>query len=293
MYPDPIALYCRPQTLAEVVALLTTHGNAARIIAGGQSLMPQLKARVVKAQALIDINRVAELDAVAVNNDSIYCGALVRMAAAARDADLCTHASALAEAAAAVGDRQVRNRGTLLGSLVFAAHWGDIAPAAAVLDARVHLLGPQGQRELPIEAFIVAPGQTALSPQEIAVGLSLPRALPNSGSVYLKHGRVQQDRATLGVAVALTRDERGHCATVKIAIGGLAQHPIVRARAAEEALLAGRLDRDSLRSAAAIAARTVATQDDELASAAFRTHLIEVYVERALELACVRSGAAV
>lgn len=288
MYPQVIERYFQPVTPSEVVRLLGEHGTAASLIAGGQSLVPQLKARTRTTQALIDINRVHELDVVAVTSDGLHCGALVRFTHAAQHGAILARWTALAEAAAAIGDRQVRNRGTLLGSLVFAAHWGDIAPAAAALNARVELLGPDGQRSLALDAFVLAPGRTALGHDEFATGIALPHT--PAGSAYLKHGRAAQDRATLGIAVAVHCDERGRCSAVRIAIGGLASHPAQRASAVEQLLDGETLGPALLHEAGTLAAAGLVTQNDELASADYRAQLLRVYLPRALELAAVRSA---
>lgn len=289
MYPAPIEQYFQPTTVAETLRLLQEHGAGAHVLAGGQSLLPLLKARTLPARALIDINRVPELAGCQRTAQGLYCGALLRLAEAANHPDIGRDWLALAEAAAAVGDRQVRNRGTVVGSLVFAVHWGDIAPAAAVLAARLCVTGPQGTREVAVESFVRGPRLVQLAAHELAVGLLLPPPPPHTGSGYLKHGRVTQDRATVGVAVRLTRSANGTCTAARIAIGGLAQHPICRAFALEARLRDQPLNADLLREIAQLAATTIATHDDELASAAYRRQLLSVYVPRALELAWHRS----
>ena len=286
MYPQAIEYYFQPRSVAETTALCAEHGASARIIAGGQSLLPQLKARSLTLRALIDINRVAALDTFSVDAAGIHCGALLRLVQASLDPRLHRQARALADAAAAVGDRQVRNRGTLLGSLLFAAHWGDIAPAASVLNARIELLSPRGQRSLPLAQAILAPGRTALTEDEFATGLTL--APDTSGSAYLKHGRAAQDRATLGIAAAVTVDADGHCRAARVAIGGLASHPFVVVDGLEALLLEQRLTPALLLEAGRLAAARSVPQDDELASAAYRRQLLSVYLPRAIELAAAR-----
>ncbi|MGE3483033.1 MAG: xanthine dehydrogenase family protein subunit M, partial [Gammaproteobacteria bacterium] len=184
------------------------------------------------------------------------------------------------------GDRQVRNRGTLVGSLVFAAPWGDIAPAAVALGAEVAVLGASGSRREPLDHFLQGPGETTLQGDEFVTHLVLPR--PPGGSVYLKHGRVAQDRATLGVAVAMSLAADGCIDTVRVVLGGLARHPAIRATALEQALRGTRLDNAILEDAGARAA-TLDVQSDELASAAYRRQLLRVYVPRALARAAERA----
>jgi carbon-monoxide dehydrogenase medium subunit len=286
MYPQAIEHYFQPRTLADVASLCAEHGERARIIAGGQSLVPQLKARSLSVDALIDINRVAALDTLHVDAEAMHCGALLRFANASLDARIQRHAGALADAAAAIGDRQVRNRGTVLGSVLFAAHWGDIAPAASVLNAQVELMSTRGQRSLPLAEVILAPGRTCLAVDEFATGLRLP--LGKLGSAYLKHGRVAQDRATLGVAAAITLDADGVCRALRVAVGGLASHPFVGLDALESLFVGQRLSSGLLQEAGHLAAARLAAQDDELASAAYRRQLLCVYLPRAIELAAAR-----
>ncbi|MSQ69456.1 MAG: hypothetical protein EXR83_14935 [Gammaproteobacteria bacterium] len=290
MYPEPIEQYFQPTTLAAALQLVATHGSAAHILAGGQSLVPALKARAVPARALIDINRVTELATLTTRAGGLWLGALLRLTAVARDPLIGRTASALADAAAALGDRQVRNRATLVGSIVWAMHWGDIAPAAAALDARLCLAGPAGRREVGIESFVVGPQLTVLGAQEMVLALLLPAPPPHTGSCYLKHGRVVQDRATLGIAVCLTRGPEGRCAEVRIALGGLAQHPICRATQIEERVRGQIFNAALLEDLKHWASTTITTHTDELASAAYRRQLIGVYVPRALELAWQRSA---
>lgn len=291
MYPEPIEHYFAPTTLAEVFELLRQHGGTARILAGGQSLMQQMKARRLAPRTLIDINRVRGLDAISVDYAALHLGALVRFSTAAKHPALRDGYAALADAAAAVGDRQVRNRGTLVGSIVFSANYGDIAPAAAALGAEVIVaradpVQSAGQeRWLAIEQFVVGPGCCDLQAYEIVTGLRVPRPPAAAASCYLKHGRAAQDRATLGVAVRIGRNRAGSVTDIRIALGGLANHPIVRAHAAETALQAQICTPALLDEAGGIAAESIATQTDELSSAAYRTQLIRVYVPRALETA--------
>lgn len=292
MYPQPIAHYHAPRSVGEALELIAHHGAEATILAGGQSLLQELKARRRAPPALVDINRIDTLGQVELNDDRVRLGALLRLAVAARDPQVCRHGRALAEAAATVGDRQVRNRGTLVGNIACGAHYGDIAPAAAVLDACLSLsLATGATRELSVEDYVAAVREPAVAPSLITA-LSVPPAPSRSGSCYLKHGRVSQDRATVGVAAWLTRGTDGRCAAVRIAIGGLASSPVVRASAVEAAVIGASVDAALLERAGRAAATSLATQDDELASADYRRQLLAVYVPRALQIAWARSGEA-
>lgn len=285
MYPEPIEHYHAPTELSEALQLIAGAGAGAAILAGGQSLMPQMKARTIAPRSLIDINRISGLDAITFDAEAVTIGALVRLATAAKEAGLRGPYAALAEAAAAIGDRQVRNRATLVGSIVFGANYGDIAPAAAVLGGTLVIANaaPAGAvRNASIEAFVRGVGQCDLRPGDLVTAIRIPLLPASSLSCYLKHGRVAQDRATLGVAVWLDCDAGGACSQLRIAIGGLGSHPIVRASAVEALLEGRRLRPELMQEAGALAAATLTTQTDELASAAYRSQLLRVYVPQAL-----------
>ena len=291
MYPEPIDEYHAPTDLAEALRLLSRLGDTVRILAGGQSLMQQMKARVVAPRILVDLNRVRGLDEIREVDGTLEIGALVRFHRAADDERLRDRFTALAEAAAAIGDRQVRNRGTLVGSIAFAANYGDVAPAAVALGTKVVVAegSDRGTREQPIDDFVKGVGVLDLSATEIVIALRVPLPPARSGSAYLKHGRVYQDRATLGVAAWVATDATGRCADVRIAIGGLAR-PVERATAAEEAIRGKAGDAARLAATGEAAAASLRTQSDELASAEYRTQLIRVQVPKALEIALGRAA---
>ncbi len=290
MYPEPIEEYHAPTDLTEALALLSRGGGSAKLMAGGQSLMQQMKARLVAPRILIDLNRIRGLDEITEADGALEIGALVRLHRAADDRHLHERFGALAEAAAAIGDRQVRNRGTLVGSVAFAANYGDIAPAAAALGATVVVAGGGGHtREQPIEDFVRGAGVLDLAATEIVIALRVPVPPARSGSAYVKHGRVYQDRATIGVAAWVAVDGAGHCADLRIAVGGLAR-PIERAAAAEEMLRGKVCDAPRLAEAGEAAAASLRTQSDELASAEYRTQLLRVQVPKALEVALGRAS---
>jgi CO/xanthine dehydrogenase FAD-binding subunit len=273
--------------LDEALEVLREYGDSACILAGGQSLLPQLKARSLTAECVVDINRVAELDSITEDRGALTVGALVRFSDAASDPLLKSRYTALADAAGAVGDRQVRNRGTLVGSLVFAAHWGDIAPAAAALDARMVLTRvTSGQRE----QRLVPVGDCELRAGELVLGLSLPQAPAGFGSCYVKHGRVSQDRATLGVAVALTREPDDHCSAVSIRICGITEKQFHRADAVESLLSGVKINNKLIQAATTRAQETVSMQGDELAAADYRRQVLGVLLPRAIERAWIRAG---
>jgi carbon-monoxide dehydrogenase medium subunit len=288
MYPQVIDSYFLPRSIEEAVSHLHEHGAEASVLAGGQSLIGQLKARILAPRALVDINRIPELQLLEFSASGLRCSATVRMATIAGQWEQSRRFGALADAAAAVGDRQVRSRGTLLGNVEFAAHWGDIAPAAVALGGQVELVGHAGRRTLPVCDYIIGPGHTERAPEELAIALHFP--LPALGSAYLKHGRVAQDRATIGVAAAVGLDEASRVHSLSVVIGGLSTHPATDlSQPLIEAAVGRMLDGTCLRDLGELAAETTSPQDDELASADYRRQLLRVYVPRAIVNAAQRS----
>lgn len=278
MYPEPIEHYFAPTELTEVLTLLAHHPAGVKLLAGGQSLMPLMKSREIAASTLIDLNRVAGLADIQWEQDRIVIGALVRHSDVVKHARLQRSCTVLTEAAERIGDRQVRNRGTLAGSLVFADPTGDIAPAALALDARVIVAKADGStRREAVETFITGSRSCHLARDELVTAIEIPLPDTRGGSSYIKHGRVAQDRAILGVAVSLTLGPNAVCERIRIAVCGIAPQPR-RARALEETLVGKTLDAAALKAAGAFAAESIPTQSDPMASAAYRTQLLRVTV---------------
>ncbi|MCZ6895160.1 MAG: FAD binding domain-containing protein [Gammaproteobacteria bacterium] len=289
MYPEPIENFYAPTALSEALDLLAKHSNEARLIAGGQSLVPQMRAREVKPRTLIDLNRITDFTAIEINGDRLRIGALVRHRAVASDASLHANCAAFAEAARAIGDRQVRNRGTLLGNIVNADHTADMLGPAIAFDARLGIAGAAGgMRSEPVESFVTGPRECGLAADEIVSFIDIPLSRHRTGSCYLKHGRVAQDRATLGVAARILIGAKGGCIDARVVVTGVLPKP-VRLSELEAALLGKTADRIDVTSLSDLAAGCVATQSDELASSAYRTQLLRVMTPDAVAYAFQRA----
>lgn len=290
MYPEPIENFYAPIDLSEALELLAKHSNGARLIAGGQSLVPQMRAREVKPRTLIDLNGITDFTAIEIDGERLRIGALVRHRAVASDASLHAHCTAFAEAALAIGDRQVRNRGTLLGNIVNADHTADMLGPAIALDARLGIVGAAGGlRSEPVESFVTGPRECGLATDEIVSFMDIALSRHRSGSCYLKHGRVAQDRATLGVTARIVIDAKGACVEARVVVTGVLPKP-VRVGEIEAALLGRPVDRFDLPTLSELAADRVATQSDELASSTYRTQLIRVMTPKAIANAVQRAG---
>jgi len=277
MYPSTIERYYRPRDLESALQLRATHLEGCMVLAGGQSLLPQMKSRELAPSTLIDLNRVAGLDQVECGDDVIRIGALVRHRTIERDTELAAIAQVLADAATAVGDLQVRNRGTLVGSLCQLDPTGDIAPAAIALGAHLRIAGVADSRLVPVAGLT----PLSIAANELATYLEFRRPPAGSGGAYLKYGRVAQDRAIIGVAVQIEFAPNGHCRRAAVVIGGVNPGPQL-ALGAAQTLVNGPLDRPHALAAGELAAREIPVQTDTMASADYRRELIALLVARAL-----------
>lgn len=277
MIPAPFD-YVRPSTVDEAVAALAKAGDDAKVLAGGQSLLPVLRLRLAEPAVLIDLGGIPELRGVRHDGDALVIGAMTTHGELVALGD---KAPLLAQAAETVGDRQVRHRGTLGGSLSHADPAGDLPTIAVALDAEIVIAGPNGRRTVKASDFFVDLFTTALQPDDVLVEVRFPR-LEGWSAHYTKVSRTAQTWATVAVAAAV-RTENGAIAEARVALTNMGPTP-VRASTVEQAL-AGQ-GPDAIEAAAAHAADGTAPADDSAASAEYRTHLIKVLTRRALTAAC-------
>jgi aerobic carbon-monoxide dehydrogenase medium subunit len=274
MYPSVINAYHRPGSVRGALAAIAEGGEDATFIAGGQSLMQALKARLVQPRALVDLQDVAELRGVRLD-DGVAIGAMTRYVELARETRLAPAYAALIDAAGHVGDRQVRNRGTIGGSLC----WNYIAacmPAVALtLDATMKLASRSGERSVPAREFIGAPLETTRRDDELLVSLELPAPPSNAGSAYRKWSLLSDGLPVIGACVYVETDGSGKCTRARVGFGGLASGP--KRSAAAETKLAGCAagDQDGIARAMAAAADELETQGDLWADPAYRSNLIQ------------------
>jgi carbon-monoxide dehydrogenase medium subunit len=280
MYPANFD-YARPTTIDEAVALLTRHGDDAKVLAGGHSLIPAMKLRLARPGVVVDIGRIQGLTYIREASGRIAIGAMTTHATVAASALLQQRCPLLPETAILIGDVQVRNRGTIGGSLVHADPAADYPAAILALDAEIELAGPRGRRTVAAADFFVDLLQTAIAPDEILTEIRVP-ATPKSVA-YEKTEQKASGFALAGVAVVVTSDG------VSVGVTGVAATPY-RARAVEQAL-AGRRSptADAIAQAASHAADGVEPLGDIHASPEFRAHLAHVDARRALERAFQRA----
>lgn len=272
--------YARPASLAETLALLARHGERAKLLAGGQSLIPSLNMRLAAPGLLIDLGGLSELEGIALQGRGLRIGALTRHRAIEHSPLVAAHAPLLAQAAPHIAHVAIRNRGTFGGSLALADPAAEWPACCLALDAQIVVASARGERRVPAERFFKALYATDLAPDEILVAAEFPAAAPEARSVFLELARRRGDYAIVGLA-AQARRAAGTMTDVRLAFLGVAAVPLL-ARRAMAALEGGRGD------AAAIAAAQRALGDDlaPLAdlynTAATKLHLARVLAGRAL-----------
>jgi carbon-monoxide dehydrogenase medium subunit len=280
MYPSRFR-YEAPRSLDEALALLRQFGDEAKVLAGGQSLVPLLKLRFASPDLLVDINGLPGLDHHREDPDgTLHIGALCRHADLERSALLASKHPLMASAAPLIADPIVRNRGTLVGSLCHCDPQGDWASVLLALGGHVVAAGPSGRRTIPAAEFSVGPFQNALQPGEIAVEAVVPPPVGERSGSYLKLERRVGDFATAGVAVAL-ETSGGRVLRAGIGLTGVGPSTI-QAVAAEQALIGRPLDTDAIEEAATLAAEAAQPRSDHRGSAAYKRHVVATFVRRGL-----------
>jgi len=279
MYPASFE-YHTPTTLAEAIALLGRYGDEAKVISGSQSLIPLMKLRLAQPAHVVDLRKVDGLTGVREVQGAIQIGALTTHAALAKSELLRAKLPMAAEAAGQIGDAQVRNLGTVGGSLAHADPSADWPAVLTALDASVVVAGPQGERTLKVEQLILGPLTTALEPGEILtqVRVALPPA--RTAGAYEKLPHPASRFAVVGVAAEISLDARNTVQWSRIAITGLGSK-VTRATGVERALHGKAADPAAIKSAAARAAEGLELRADLSGSAAYKAQLAAVYTERA------------
>ena len=285
MKPPPFA-YHAPTHLDEALTLLERHGDDAKVLAGGQSLMPLLNFRLSYPSALVDINRVAELSYIRQENGQVRIGALTRQRTIEFSELVRRQLPLLYEATTLVGHLPIRTRGTIGGSLAHADPAAEYPTVALALDTELALQGSGGQRIVSAEEFFISYLTTALAPNEIVTEIRFSPAPPTSGWAFEEVARRHGDFALVGVACVIDA-EGEQCRTACLAAAGVGPTSI-RLRAAEDILMQQGVTEQSIQHAAAQAAELVEPDSDIHASADFRRHLTQVLTRRAIQRALER-----
>ena len=281
--------YVVPQTLDEAVRTLAAHGEDAKILAGGQSLLPLLKQRLVQPKLLIDLVEMSALSGIGQQDDKIVIGALTTHYQIESSELLKKKCPLLPQTARAIGDVQVRNRGTIGGSLSHADPAADWPAAILALGAELTLRGPKGERRIGAEEFFLGAMTTAIEPTEILTEICVPVASRRAGSAYQKMAQRASGFAIVGVAVSLKMAAQGICQDIRIGVTGLSDKAF-RAHPVEERLRGNKLVARLIEASVATVADGVDPLEDLQAGAQFRAHLARVYAARAIQEAAKAIG---
>ena len=290
MYPASFD-YLVPATLEEALETLGRYEDDAKVLAGGQSLIPLMKLRLAAPRVVVDINRLPGLDTLATENGGLRIGALVRHKACEKSDLLGGRWGTLGDAAPLISDPIIRNLGTVCGSLAHADPQGDWGSALLAMDAEVVARGPDGTRTIPLRELFEGPFVTSLAPTEIITEVRVPDPGPSAGGTYLKLERKVGDFATVGVAVHLAMAD-GRVGRAGIALTAVGPTNL-RATAAEEALAGSELTDEVILEAAEMAAHAAHPYSDTRGSADYKRKVVQVFTERGLRSVATALGAPV
>ncbi|MEW6131070.1 MAG: xanthine dehydrogenase family protein subunit M [Acidobacteriota bacterium] len=276
--------YVTPGTLDEALAMLSQNQDSAKILAGGHSLIPAMKLRLAQPALLIDIGRIKDLSYIREDGGQIRIGAMTTHYQIESSDLLKLVCPMLPECAAQIGDVQVRNKGTLGGSLAHADPAADWPAAMIALKAEIVVVGAKGERIINIDDFFVDLLTTSLEPNEILREIRINKPAGNYGQAYRKAAQPASGFAVVGVAAHIVKDADGKCEAASIGVTGAASKAY-RATSVENALVGNALDATTIAAAAASAADGIDVNGDIYASEDYRRHLVAVYARRAIEAA--------
>lgn len=281
--------YLAPRTLDEAISLLQKLGPDAKILSGGQSLIPMMKLRLATPPYIIDINRIPDLDYISESGGFLKIGALARESDLEGSPIILSRFPLLADTTAVIADPLVRNQATVCGNLAHGDPANDHPATMLALKALLTAVGPNGEREIPIESFFSGLFTTALQPDEILKEIKIPMPPPSSGGAYLKLERKVGDYATAGVAVQITVNGGGVCQRAGVGLTNVSFFPL-KATQAEAFLIGKTMDDSTIKQAAEIAAGEAQPIDDIRGSADYKRDLVRVLTARALNRALNRAN---
>ena len=281
--------YEAPTTLDQAVSILKAHGENARPFCGGTDIIIQLRAGVRRTEHLVDVKKIKELRALSFDvKKGLRLGAAVPCIEIFENKKMHEHYPGLTEAAHLIGSLQIQNRASVGGNLCNGSPAADTTPALIALGARARIAGPKGEREVPVEDFVVSPGKTVLKPGELLIDLLIAAPAPHSSDAYLRFiPRNEMDIAVVGVGAAVTLDG-DKVKAARIGLGAVAATPLFAKKAAES-LIGKKLDAAALETAARLASEQASPIDDMRGTAEFRKHITGVLTRRALTIAGERA----
>jgi aerobic carbon-monoxide dehydrogenase medium subunit len=267
---------------------MAEYGGKAKLLAGGQSLIPIMKLRLASPQVIVDLNRIPDLNGIRTEGNAVIIGAMTRHREIERSPIIQQEFPLLTEASLVLADPLVRNRGTMGGSLAHADPAADWGTALTALGAELGIRGPKGSRNVPIDGFFRDSFTTVLAPDELLTHIRLAKPAAHSGGAFTKLKRKTGDFATVLAAASLTVEEGPKAHHVRLALGGVGPTPI-RATKAEKALEGSSIDPANAARAAKLAAEDARPTDDLRGSVAYKKAMVEVYARRALDRALGRA----
>jgi len=280
--------YHAPSTVPEAIALLQRYGEGAKVLSGGQSLLPMLKLRLAQVDHLVDIGRIPGLDYIKEEGGVLRIGGATREAELERSPVIATKYAILLDTARVIADPLVRNRATVGGNLAHGDPANDHPATMLALDASVVAQGPRGERTIPVAKLFTGVLATALAADEILTEVRVPIPPPGSGGAYVKLERKVGDFATVGVAAQVTLGKTGAIERVGIGLTNVGPTPI-KATEAERSLMGKQPDEATLAAAAALAARAAAPTADRRGSVDYKREMVRVLTARALRTAVQRA----
>jgi CO/xanthine dehydrogenase FAD-binding subunit len=279
--------YDDPMTLDETLELLATHGDACKVLAGGQSLVPLMNFRLARPARLVDVNGVDSLGGLRLEQGRLVIGAMTRHSELEQSPQVAAGWPLLTEAVGWVGHSQIRNRGTIGGSVAHADPAAELPAALAALDATFHVQSKSGSRKLTWDEFFISEFTTALLPDELVVAVEVPAQPAARKTAFVEFARRHGDFALGGAAVTLSLDREGRCDGATIALLSAGPRP-VRPEAAEKLLLGSRLEEATILAAAAEAVKGLRPTSDLHGSSEYRVGLLRVMTQRALARAATQ-----
>jgi aerobic carbon-monoxide dehydrogenase medium subunit len=281
--------YARATSVSNALQLLATHGDKAKLLSGGQSLLPAMNLRLIAPELIVDIGQVAELRGIAVKGDTLRIGALTRHVEIAGSAEIAVHAPLLVEAIAHVAHPAIRNKGTLGGSLAHADPASELPACMLVLNATIIIQGQAGERRVAATEFFTGIYETVLSPEELLIAVELPAARKSAAHFFHEFARRQGDYALVGLA-AQAIVERRVFADLRLGFFAVGDRPVLAAAATT--LIGKQVTPALLSEAFAALDGELEPQDDQQASAKMRRHLAKVLLARCAGALLGRPGLA-
>ncbi len=288
--------YLEPGSLEEAISMLSEYGDRAQLLAGGTYLLVQMKMERTASEYLINVGKLPELEGVSFQNGRLSVGALTKIRALRNTSEVQADYTALAEACAAFGSTQIQLMGTIGGNLCNGSPASDTVPALVAFGAELALAGPDGERMIPVEEFLVGPGKVALKEGELLVSVRLPPPPPapppngegSVGSAFIKISRVAADLAKASVAAVLVRDD-DHIVDCRLAFGSVSP-TVLRPRKAEELLIGKPFSAELALEAGKMASQEITPIDDVRSTAWYRREVVKAITHDVLQMAWERAG---